>query len=79
MEKYSACFYCGVPQSCCGRWGPKDEEGGRFAEVSGGRCEYGDTMIRMAGGLMGRDGHKAGQVSRKMMEEAGYGEWESGP
>lgn len=31
-------------------------------------------MIRIAGGLMGRDVYKAGRVSRKMMREVGCGE-----
>jgi hypothetical protein len=65
MEKYSGCFYCGIPPSLCGRWRTKDEDGGRFAQVSGGCCQYGDTMIRMAGGLMGRDVYKAGRVLEK--------------
>ena len=74
MEKYSGCFYCGIPQSLCGRWRAKDEDGGRFRQVSGNGCQYGDAIIRMAGGLMGRDVDKARRVLGWMMQEAGYGE-----
>jgi len=74
MEKYSGCFYCGIPQSLCGRWRAKDEDGGRFIQVSGGGCQYRDTMIGMAGGLLGRDVQNAGRAARKMMGEAGCSE-----
>ena len=74
MEKYSGCFYCGIPQSLCGRWRAKDSDGGRFTQVSGGGCQYRDTIIGMAGGLLGRDVHHAGRVGRKMMGEAGCSE-----
>ena len=74
MEKYSGYFYYGIPQSLYGRWRAKDSDRGRFIKVSGGRCEYRDTMIGMAGGLMGRDINRTRRVLRWMIREAGYGE-----
>ena len=42
--------------------------------MSGGHCQYRDTIIGIAEGLLGRDVHYPGRIARKMMVEAGCSE-----
>jgi len=67
-------FYHGTPQSFNGRWRAKDDDGGQFIKMSGGHCQYRDTIIGIAEGLLGRDVHYPGRIARKMMVEAGCSE-----
>jgi superfamily II DNA helicase RecQ len=45
LERYSGCFYCGVPQGLYGRWASNCDDGGRFTLVRGGVYQYKDTMV----------------------------------
>jgi hypothetical protein len=46
---YSGCFYCGVPQQCCGRWKPAPGMEGLFAEVPGRVCFYDGLLFQVVG------------------------------
>lgn len=48
FERFSGCFWCGVPQDICNRW----EENGRggYQRAAGGDCQYHGVLI---GSLMG--------------------------
>jgi superfamily II DNA helicase RecQ len=71
LEKYSGCFYCGVPQLLCGRWAANGGEGGRFILVRGGVCQYGEAILWMFSGLTVQGGEKTTRVIEGMMAEVG--------
>jgi superfamily II DNA helicase RecQ len=48
FEKWSGCYWCGVPQEICNRW--EDNGQGRYQMVKGGECQYRGVLI---GGLIG--------------------------
>jgi hypothetical protein len=48
FERYSGCFWCGVPQEICHRWESNSQ--GRYQRVEDGDCQYKGVLI---GGLLG--------------------------
>ena len=48
FERFSGCFWCGVPQEICNRW--EDNGQGRYQRAAGGRCQYYGVLL---GGLLG--------------------------
>lgn len=72
LGKYSGCFYCGLPQSICGRWKELETDGGRFSRVPGGRCQYKGVLCRVYGGVYGHYGEKAKSAFDRMAEEEGF-------
>lgn len=47
FERYSGCFWCGVPQEICNRW--ERNSFGRYQRVQDGDCQYRGVLI---GGLL---------------------------
>jgi RecQ family ATP-dependent DNA helicase len=48
FESYSGCFWCGVPQEICNRWGRNSY--GRYQRAKDGDCQYRGVLT---GGLIG--------------------------
>ena len=42
---FSACFYCGLPQSICNSWVASSYDGRLFQRAVGGVCQYGGGLI----------------------------------
>ncbi|PVH96322.1 hypothetical protein DM02DRAFT_474806, partial [Periconia macrospinosa] len=60
FEKYSGCYWCGVPQEICNRW--EDNGRGRYQRAEGGHCQYQGVLV---GGFFGLVyGSKDGAVER---------------
>ena len=47
MERFSGCFYCGVPQALCGRWREEGVNGRRFKQIRGADCQYKGVLVRI--------------------------------
>ena len=45
LERYSGCFYCGVPQALCSQWTANRNDGGWFTIVKGGVYQYKETIV----------------------------------
>lgn len=71
FERYSGCFYCGLPQGLCDRWAATDDDGGRFARAEGGSCQYEGVLVRMYVGLMFIRGEAGLAAVREMAERDG--------
>lgn len=50
FERYSGCFWCGVPQAICDRW--EDNGQGRYQRASEGTCQYEGVLIAGVVGLV---------------------------
>ena len=48
FDKWSGCFWCGVPQEICHRW--ESNSSGRYQRSKDGDCQYKGVLI---GGLVG--------------------------
>jgi hypothetical protein len=48
FERFSGCFWCGVPQEICHRWESNSQ--GRYQRVKDSNCQYKGVLI---GGLIG--------------------------
>jgi RecQ family ATP-dependent DNA helicase len=48
FEKFSGCYWCGVPQEICNRW--EDNGRGRYQRAEGGHCQYQGVLV---GGFFG--------------------------
>ncbi|KAF2742023.1 P-loop containing nucleoside triphosphate hydrolase protein [Sporormia fimetaria CBS 119925] len=49
FERFSGCFWCGVPQEVCNRWEPS--ENGRYQRVRGQECQYTGVLIAAVVGI----------------------------
>ena len=43
FEKFSGCFWCGVPQEICNRW--EENENGRYRRAKGKDCQYSGVLV----------------------------------
>jgi superfamily II DNA helicase RecQ len=50
-ERFSSCYYCGVPQAICERWVQKEEQGW-WDKVVDGSCQYKGVLIRVVATLL---------------------------
>lgn len=48
FERFSGCFWCGVPQDICGGW--EDNGKGGYRKVDGGSCQYEGVVLN---GILG--------------------------
>jgi hypothetical protein len=71
LERFSGCFNCGVPQELCDRWISNADDGGRFAQAAGRRCQYGGVIVRVMVGIWTRHREEASRVMGEMMERDG--------
>jgi RecQ family ATP-dependent DNA helicase len=67
LERFSGCFQCGLPQAICERWVVADEDGGRFTQVRGGRCQYQGLIAKLYAGVYAYFTEEAEEVMREMM------------
>lgn len=66
----SCCFTCGVPQSMCHRWRPKEGQGG-YVQDRQGQCQYPHIIVRVVAVILraGSD-ETRGEVHRWWQEES---------
>jgi superfamily II DNA helicase RecQ/uncharacterized C2H2 Zn-finger protein len=50
FERFSGCFWCGVPQAICNRW--EDDGRGRYQRVGNGNCQYEGVLVAGVVGLV---------------------------
>jgi superfamily II DNA helicase RecQ len=67
-ERYSGCFWCGVPQEICNRW--ERNSHGRYQRTKEGDCQYRGVLI---GGLLGVAWGYAGVGERWKARLEGFG------
>ena len=49
FERFSGCFWCGVPQEICNRW--EQSENGRYQRVKGRECQYAGVLMAAVVGM----------------------------
>jgi superfamily II DNA helicase RecQ len=68
FERYSGCFWCGVPQEICNRW--ERNSYGRYQRTKDGDCQYRGVLI---GGLWGIALGRAEVIERWTARLEGFG------
>ncbi|TQV95460.1 DNA helicase [Cordyceps javanica] len=56
MERFSGCWWCGLPQRICERWEAVEGDEGQRRMVEGGQCQYGGLLVRVIGTAIGMHG-----------------------
>jgi superfamily II DNA/RNA helicase len=76
FERFSGCFWCGVPQEICNRW--ERNSYGRYQRARDGVCQYSGVLI---GGLLGvaLGSAEVGERWRVRLEGFGVDGSEAGP
>jgi len=72
-EKYSGCFFCGVPQAICQRWRPKDGGGYARCQANGEttKCQFPDVLIPTIEAIMGEGEESIKKLTFAWMREEG--------
>jgi RecQ family ATP-dependent DNA helicase len=71
FEPFSGCFYCGLPQAMCDKWREVGGDGGRFAFVRGGQCQYSGLVAKVYAGVFAYFEDEAEEVMKEKMSKDG--------
>lgn len=69
-ERFSCCYYCGVPQAICNRWEQKEEQGW-WREKKPGSCQYIGLVVPAIAALLQEGDDEAVDGLYRWMQESG--------